>query len=184
MGEYQPPAFVKPVMGILCRSPEQIPWLKKTICEVLGPIEEELGPFDFTWTNYYEDELGQAPLRLLWGFEKLIPRENLVQIKRWSNRIEELNRDSNGRTFNLDPGVLSLGQFFLATTKDQRHRIYLGQGIFSEVTLYFKENTFHPFYWTYRDYKSPQYLEFFVKARYDLAYQLKTGRPYQERKNS
>jgi len=178
MGLYQTPAPVKLIIAVLLRNAAQAPAITELLCKNFGPLEEQLGPFPFTWTHYYQDELGQHPQRLLLGFEELIPRENLVQIKRLTNQIEEANRDSQGRSFNLDPGVLSLGQFFLATTKDQRHRIYLGQGIFGEVTLYFKDNTFNPFYWTYRDYKSEEYQPFFKEARYHLAYRLKTGRIY------
>ena len=53
----------------------------------------------------------------------------------------------------LHPGVLALGKFLLATTKDQAHRVYLRDGIFAEVTLRFQDGAFRPWPWTYADYR-------------------------------
>jgi hypothetical protein len=66
---------------------------------------------------------------------------------------------------NLDPGLLGLGKFLLATTKDQAHRIYLGQGIFAEVTLRFQDGAFEPWPWTYADYREPAVRAFLKQAR-------------------
>jgi hypothetical protein len=66
---------------------------------------------------------------------------------------------------NLDPGVLSLGKFLLATTKDQAHRIYLCDGIFAEVTLRFEAGEFVPWPWTYADYREPDVREWLKQAR-------------------
>jgi hypothetical protein len=65
----------------------------------------------------------------------------------------------------LDPGVLSLGKFLLATTKDQAHRIYLRDGIFAEVTLRFQDKAFEPWPWTYADYQEPAVRAFLQEAR-------------------
>ena len=78
---------------------------------------------------------------------------------------------------------MTLGQFFLATTKDQRHRVYLRDGIFVEPTLFFESGRFQPFEWTYRDYRSEEYLRYFLQARAKLAYQMHhEGKPYSTRK--
>ena len=58
---------------------------------------------------------------------------------------------------NLDPGYLAAGKLVLATTKNQQHRIYLGQGIFAEVALRYRAGAWQPWEWTYRDYRSPEY---------------------------
>lgn len=178
MGTYTSPKKVKLIIGVLLRNSNSFIDIQKLLESHFGPTEDVLEPFAFTWTNYYEDELGSTPLRAFFSFENLIPRENLPQIKRITNQLELANTYQNKRLFNLDPGYLSVGQFFLATTKDQRHRIYLGGGIFGEVTLYYKDGGYHPFFWTYRDYKSEIYHQFFLLCRKKLTYQLKTGRPY------
>ena len=41
----------------------------------------------------------------------------------------------------------------LATTKDQAHRLYVGDGIFAEVTLRYRDGADEPWPWTYADYR-------------------------------
>ena len=62
-------------------------------------------------------------------------------------------------------GLLSLGKFQLATTKDQAHRIYLGEGIYAEVTLRYRAGSFEAWPWTYADYRQSAVLEFLQEAR-------------------
>ena len=69
------------------------------------------------------------------------------------------------RPLNLDPGLLTLGKFMLATTKDQAHRVYLRDGIFAEVTLRFHAGAWEPWPWTYADYREPFVHDFLLKAR-------------------
>jgi hypothetical protein len=60
---------------------------------------------------------------------------------------------------------LTLGKLLLATTKDQAHRIYLGQGIFAEVTLRYQGKHFQTWPWTYADYREPALHAFLEQAR-------------------
>ena len=55
----------------------------------------------------------------------------------------------------------------LATTKGYSHRIYLGKGIYGEVSLLYKEKdrTFIPHLFTYTDYQDKKCIEMFLKAR-------------------
>lgn len=53
----------------------------------------------------------------------------------------------------------------LATTKDQAHRIYVGDGIYAEVTLRFQAGVFEPWPWTYADYREPHVRAFLKQAR-------------------
>jgi hypothetical protein len=69
------------------------------------------------------------------------------------------------RPLNLDPGILTLGKFLLATTKDQAHRIYLRDGIYAEVTLRFQDGKYEPWPWTYGDYREPALLAFLKETR-------------------
>lgn len=146
--------------------------------------EEVMAPIPFTWTHYYADEVGPTPWRGFVSYETLIPRESLVAIKRWTNDLEAEFAVEGKRPVNLDPGYMTLGQFFLATTKDQRHRVYVGDGIFVEGTLYYEAGAWKPFPWTYPDYRSEEYQPWFQAARAKLAYQIRNdGRPYSTRKH-
>lgn len=69
------------------------------------------------------------------------------------------------RRVNIDPGFVALDKMALATTKDATYRIYLGNGIYVQSTLYFQQKTFHPWPWTYSDYKMDMSIEFFNKVR-------------------
>ncbi len=181
MGEYKQPKKVKLLIPILLKDKNQYIPLRTMLEKEFGAIEEELLPIPFVWTNYYEKELGEKPFRAILAFENLMDREKIVEIKRLCNEWELQDSIGGLRNFNLDPGYMTLGQFFLATTKDQRHRVYLGQGIFVEPTLYYEAGEFKAFYWTYRDYQSTPYLEFFKLVRSRLAFHLKTGYLYRER---
>jgi hypothetical protein len=183
MGTYKPPVPVKLVVGLLSGDRDFLKEVQNRLAGRFGPEEEILPPIPFTWTRYYEDELGPSQWRSFVSYETLIPRETLVDIKRWTNELEAETAIGGKRRVNLDPGYMTLGQFFLATTKDQRHRVYVRDGIFVEPTLYFEDGDFHPFAWTYRDYRSEAYRRYFLAARSKLAYQMHhEGRPYSSRK--
>jgi hypothetical protein len=138
-----------------------------------GAEEEVLEAIPFTWTNYYAKELGSAPLRSFVSFENTISREEVVEIKRFTNEMEMSLSQDGLRPVNIDPGYMTLGQFFLATTKDQRQRVYIRDGIFVEPTLYYQEGRFLPFDWTYPDYRSDEYQGYMLAARSKLAIQLR-----------
>src|SRR5882724_10809967 len=97
--------------------------------EVLSAAREEWGPQDyvsppvpFTWSHYYDAEMGTPISRLFVTFERLVDPSSLAAIKVRSNTLEERWRDGERRAVNLDPGLLALSRFSLATTKDTAHR--------------------------------------------------------------
>jgi len=119
---------------------------------MLGPLEERIGPIEFGFTSYYDRELGPGILRWLFSFERLIERAELVSIKLLTNGIEQTYTIDGKRRFNLDPGLMTLGNFVLATGKNNAHRIYLDQGIFADLTLVYRSGTYRALEWTYPDY--------------------------------
>ncbi|GBU25678.1 hypothetical protein R83H12_02507 [Fibrobacteria bacterium R8-3-H12] len=177
MGITKVPLPVRLIVGVLAANMELAGKAKQKLIERFGAVDLEMPPVPFAHTNYYKNELGSSPIRFFLSFENKIERETIAAIKLETNEMEKIWN----RAVNLDPGYMTLGQFFLATTKDQRHRIYLGQGIFAEVTLYFENGHFHPFDWTYPDYRSEPYIKFLEKARERFAYHIATGHPYSER---
>jgi len=131
----------------------------------LGPIDFESGILDFNLTAYYSKEMGAGLKRKFVTFEKLIRVEKAAEVKILTNKIEEKFSTKHGRRVNIDPGYICLGKLVLLTTKDYYHRIYITKGIYAEVTLYYKDKSFRPFEWSYPDYKSENYIEFFNNAR-------------------
>ena len=62
---------------------------------------------------------------------------------------------------NIDPGYVALEHMVLATTKGYSHRVYLGQGIFADLTLIYDNGTYRSLPWTYRDYGSNELISLF-----------------------
>ncbi len=191
MGHYKFPPPVRLIIGLLSGEKEILEKTRGLLVEKFGPEEEVLSPIPFIWTNYYQDEIGDNPLRCFIAYENQIAREQMVEIIRYTNELElaQASIDIAGgnikRPVNIDPGYMTLGQFFLATTKDQRQRVYIRDGIYIEPTLFFQEGKFRPFDWTYPDYRSEEYQSFFQAARAKLVYQMRNeGRPHSTRTHS
>ncbi|MCX7613178.1 MAG: DUF4416 family protein [Caldimicrobium sp.] len=133
----------------------------------LGMIVLQGTPFDFSsFTTYYNEEMGKPIWKNFYFFEKLREPEFLPELKHRCYQVERVTALPEGnRTVNIDPGYLNLAKVVLSTFKDYAHRIYLGNSVYAEVTLIYKERCFQSLPWTYPDYKTPQTLEIFNKAR-------------------
>ncbi|SMC26891.1 protein of unknown function [Desulfacinum hydrothermale DSM 13146] len=130
---------------------------------VLTALQERFGPLDhvsrsqpFTFSNYYEKEMGAGIVRCFGSFERLVDPGELASIKLATNRIEAALAHGGSRRANIDPGLLSEERLVLATGKNYTHRIYLRDGIYADLTLIFKNGRYHPLPWTYPDYAAKQ----------------------------
>ncbi len=148
--------------------------------KVLSSLEELFGPSDyisnlllFDYTDYYEKEMGKNLKRRIVSFEYLLDPELLSWVKLQTNRVEEQFSVDGRRRFNLDPGILDLARLILLTTKDYTHRIYIGNGIYAEVTLLYKNKNFLPLPWTYPDYRSTDLIDIFKIIREKYRVQIK-----------
>ena len=122
-------------------------------------------PMPFTYTSYYHEEMGSPLFRVMLAFDNLVPRDSMPGIKLYTNGIEQAFMVNGKRTINLDPGLLSMENICLATTKPYSHRIYINQGIWAEVTLIYQGNSFHKLEWTYPDYASNELIRIFNELR-------------------
>lgn len=134
-----------------------------------GPVEFESEHFDFSHTMYYKKEMGPDLKRLFVSFEKPVMPDKLKDIKNETNSIErKFLNDNGGRFVNIDPGLIGLANVILASTKEYSHRIYLGCGIYAEITLLYEDKTFHPLKWTYPDYRNSETIIFLMRVRESL----------------
>lgn len=165
------------VMSVLTPSKEVADSAISTLCKELGSVEEEIGPLAFGHTSYYEAEMGPGIQRWLWVFSELVDRGRLNRIKLLTNEIELSYSRDGKRKFNLDPGLLNLENFVLATGKNRAHRIYLGDGIFGDLTLIFYQRSYRPLPWTYPDYADPELIKILngVRERYRCMLRLQGG---------
>jgi len=159
------PLPVKLIVGAIFASEGVLLKAKKRLEGKFGPCDFQSPVMPFDFTKYYEQEMGQGLLRQFLSFRRLINPQALAAIKLYSNGLEKRFARAGKRTINLDPGYLCASRLVLASCKDYAHRIYLGKGVYAEVTLQFQEGDFCALEWTYPDYKSRGYLESFHAVR-------------------
>ena len=178
------PSPVKLIMGLIIADAAPVAEARQHLEASYGKIDLETARSPFVATRYYEREMGPQLSRMFWSFEPLIAPDALASIKRQTNRLERTFAWWDGqrwrRRVNLDPGYVDLAKLVLATTKDRQHRLYLGQGIYGEVTLRFTGGRFVPWEWTYPDYRTPEYVAFFdaVRRRYRQQLTAQSAEPY------
>jgi hypothetical protein len=155
-------------MGILCSCPEREEELRSVLVERWGRIDCYSDPIPFTFTHYYDEEMGGPITRRFAAFEPLVDPSCLCRVKKETNSLEDRFREGGTRRVNLDPGLMALSRFALATTKESAHRLPLSDGIYAEITLLYSRGGFHPLEWTYPDFCSPAYLAVLnaIRARY------------------
>jgi hypothetical protein len=157
------------IVAAFSRHPEALAWARQRLEESLGPVALASEPYQFNQTKYYEQEMGAGLEKQFLAFRDLKLPDELGRIKLLTNDLERQLANTatfpEPRPLNLDPGLLTLGKFMLATTKDQAHRIYVGDGIYAEVTLRFHAGAFEPWPWTYADYRESYVCAFLKEAR-------------------
>ena len=135
-----------------------------------GPVEITSPIYPWIHTRYYEKEMGTDLKRIFLFFRIPIQPDLLSDIKNMTNDIEIYFMNNAiagmpGRPINIDPGYLTLSKVILASTKDYSHRVYIGKGIYAEVTLHYRDKTYQPFPYTYPDYGSKEYIDMFNRVR-------------------
>ena len=145
------------VIGVLSSLEDRHDEIISVLESHFGPVEEQSPVFDFSFTDYYDSEMGSRPVRYLLLFRNLVDPSALADFKNLTNSLEKGFAFEDGRRrVNLDPGLLSLSNFILATCKDRSHRIPLRDGIYAETTLIYQDKDFQRLPWTYADYSSDE----------------------------
>ncbi len=170
MAKPRPARPVKLFAGLLGSDPDVLRRARQFLSRRYGVVDFESELWPFAQTDYYELEMGPDLKRWFLGFERLVPPDQLAEIKLETNALErEISDDCRlpdvARPVNIDPGYIDLRKLVLATTKDAGHRIYLGRGIYAEVTLQYSHGVWQKHPWTYPDYTQAEYHEFFTLVR-------------------
>ena len=156
---------VKLITGLIYKDEVVFIKARNKLRRKFGRIDFESGPIDFNYTNYYEAEMGKALKRRFISFAKLIPIQDLYRIKLFTRRLEAKFLVERNRAINIDPGYIDSAKLVLATIKDYAHRIFLRKGIFAEITLTYRGDTFSRNDWTYPDYCTKEYIDIFNQIR-------------------
>jgi hypothetical protein len=88
--------------------------------------------------------------------ERLMDPGDLAALKVFTTDLEAGFSQDGRRKVNIDPGYVSLERLVLATGKNYLHRIYLGRGVYADLTLVYEKGGFQPLAWTYPDYAAPE----------------------------
>lgn len=165
MGEikrFKPDKLVMPIL--ISRQRMRAPLLEE-LRSRFGPVDYTSIDLPFTYTRYYDEEMGTPITRFFISFLRLVNPGALARIKGETNQLECLFTEAGRRKVNIDPGLLNLGRFVLASSKDGSHRIPLSDGVFAEVTLMYEKGSYRPLEWTYPDYRSEDYLKILEDIR-------------------
>jgi Domain of unknown function (DUF4416) len=163
------PTYSLLVIACFSRHPQAVDWATQELTPTYGPLALTSPDFTFHHTKYYDATMGTGLIKRFLVFDPIVCAGSLPEVKRFTIALEKELADSGQhvepRPINLDPGLIQLGKFLLASTKDQAHRIYLADDIFAEVTLRFQAGAFEPWPWTYADYREEAVREFLNQAR-------------------
>ncbi len=166
MGQIKQHPAVKAFAGITYRNDVRLETVLKKLTGLFGPIDIQSEIFHFdAFTAYYQKEMGSHLQKLFVSFREPIPVSFLPTMKLKTNELERLFQNNSQRSVNIDPGYLTLAKVVLATTKDYIHRLYLSDGIYGDLHLYFKNGKYCAQTWTYPDYKQELVDRFFLRMR-------------------
>jgi hypothetical protein len=177
MSTPHPPLPAKLVAGLLLARRERFTSLAVEMAAAFGRIDLVSAWMPFDYTQYYAEEMGTGLFRRMLAFQPLVAPERLPHVKLATNAIEQACAQDGRRTVNIDPGILSLERFVLATGKNFTHRIYLGQGIYADLTLIYHRGAFQTLPWTYPDYADAPLQRFLLAVRAKYARDLQARGP-------
>lgn len=181
MGQLRAPIPVKLFVGMLSPDPRLFQACAQGLTAEYGPIDLESALLPWDHTDYYRSEMGYPLVRKFFFFERLTDPGDLAKVKSVSLELETRyarhGAEGQRRLINLDPGYVTEAKVVLASTKDFSHRVYIGMGVYAEVTLRYDrdERAFQVLEHTYPDFRSAIVKVLFNEARERLRRELTKG---------
>lgn len=166
------PLPVKLVIGLFMKDKALLLPVTQTLVKRFGPVDMISEWLAFDFTSYYACEMGEPLFRRMVVFKELVEPASLADIKLFTNSIEGQYAKNEKRQINIDPGNIMLERFVLATGKNFTHRIYIGKGIYADLTLIYQNKAFQKLPWTYPDYWTPSMRTFLTAVRRKYAWDL------------
>jgi len=159
------PDPVKFFVAVLFSDEERFSKAKSLMIESFGNFDFESETKKFDVSNYYKDEMGENIFRIFLSFETLRTPDFLVEMKLKSMEIEIKLAYEGKRKVNIDPGYIDFSKVILATFKGAGSKIYLAKGVWADLILRYEKGTFHPFPWTFPDFRDGSYNQILIKIR-------------------
>ena len=164
---------VKMIAAILYNDESALEQAIQKLESQFSPVDYRSEVFLFTQSDYYEDEMGSNLKRILISFTKPVAPESLVEAKLFADQIEKEALLLEKRSVNIDTGYIDLFKLVLASFKGRNNKIYISHGIWADMVLYFKQGDFHPFEWSFPDFKSGIFNPALKEIREKLKLQLR-----------
>ena len=172
MAQPTQPLPVKLICGMISSRRELFDEAVWALTQAFGPVDLVSEIMDFDLTDYYYEQMGRPLYRRFVSFTRLMGPDALAEVKLKTNQIEanftERGAAAQGgpkRSINLDPGYIAPSKLVLASMKDFSHRIYLGRGVYGDLTLMYRKGKWERLEWTFPDYASGRYDAFLTEAR-------------------
>jgi hypothetical protein len=170
------PEKAKPVKYFVGALFTDIHLLNKSINDMEGSfshVDLQSDDFPFDITDYYNKEMGEPIFRRFLSFAELRSPGEIGEAKLTSNATENKYKVNGKRKVNLDVGYIDYDKVVLASTKYGIHKIYIGKGIYADMTLHYEKGKFIPYPWAFIDFKIDRYYKFFLELRELYKNQLK-----------
>jgi hypothetical protein len=173
MAEASVPPVVVWICGMISSRREWLDQAAGALARAFGPVDIAGEIMDFDFTHYYDRQMGSPLLRQFVSFRDAPPPDTLVEAKLRTNAIEadfaaRYGQADLPRPVNLDVGYVESSKLILASMKNFSHRIYLGRGVYAEVTMLFRRGQWERLAWTFPDFRSGRY-DAFLSAACDRA---------------
>lgn len=173
MAEARQPDDVKLICGMITARPALFDEAAAALTRHFGPIDLVSDVLAFDLTHYYDRQMGSPLFRRFASFAEPVRPDVLASAKLKTNEIEadfarrfgSATAGGAERPINLDPGCVAAAKLVLASMKDFSHRIYLGRGVYAEVTLMYRKGLWQPLEWTFPDFASGRYDAFLTEVR-------------------
>ena len=167
------PKPVKPVIAVFSALGDRIGLIASRLEAQRGIIDYASEELVFDQTEYYREEMGWPLVMRIFSMEALVDPGDLVDLKVVCAELELDTSENGRRSVNLDPGYISAERFVLASGKSQAHRLYLGKGVWGDLTLVYQSGEFKALPWTYANYGSEPVLAILTDIRKKYLEQLK-----------
>lgn len=158
-GEYKP---VKYFCGLIFNRAAAAESAIVRLQELMAAVDGCSAVIPFTVTDYYRAEMGEPLFRQFVSFREWQSPQRLPEFKIAAMQLEQRLSAAGKRTVNLDPGYLSDANVIIATAKNQYHRVPLSDGVYAHMEYTLKDGRIHFLPWTYPDFKTGAYLDFFA----------------------
>ncbi len=153
------------VLGVLSADEEQAGAAVSAFGDTFGGVALFGPAVPFDSTRYYEAEMGPGLARRFYAFQEMANPDRLVDLKLAAWKLEQDLALDGRRRVNLDPGYVDVAKVVLASFKPAPHKLYLGQAVWADTVLFYRDGALRPLPWTFPDLREGPHVDFFGQAR-------------------